>query len=274
MARTPPQYAQLIDEPTIIVDPSLYLDPPRTALGVLRDVSFQIARAIIVSALAGATVFSVAHVLKHQTLTHGLHAPRLDEVVVRVNAARAELMGERSEIALASAVEPQAPRPEPRAHKLEPQVYAAAPKVVSSAAPDRPASEEPSTMAQADSAVKNEELLARVRDGRRYVVQKRYEEAEAAFREVLAKRPRHPGALAGLARVSLVRGNLDEALSLAERAVQAAPYQAAYHVVLGDVLRASGNSLAAQTEYDLAQQLKPERKFDAAERALPPNPFQ
>ena len=73
MARTPPQYAQLMDEPTIIIDPSLSLPPPRTALGMLRDVSFGVARGMVVVMLAGATVFSVAHVLKHQTLTHGLH---------------------------------------------------------------------------------------------------------------------------------------------------------------------------------------------------------
>src|SRR5688572_9885173 len=90
MARTPPQYAQLLDEPTIIIDPSLYLPPPRTPVGMARDVCFGLARGLVVAMLAGATVFSVAHVLKHQTLTHGLVSHREEALIMHVQAARAD----------------------------------------------------------------------------------------------------------------------------------------------------------------------------------------
>ena len=51
MARTPPQYAQLLDEPTIIVDPTMFLPPPRTPAGVARDVCFGLARGLVIALL-------------------------------------------------------------------------------------------------------------------------------------------------------------------------------------------------------------------------------
>jgi predicted negative regulator of RcsB-dependent stress response len=80
-------------------------------------------------------------------------------------------------------------------------------------------------------------------------------------------------ALAGLARVYLARGKLDRARAFAERAVQQAPYQAPYRVLLGDVLRTASESQAAESEYRLASRLNPSKPIDRADRSLPTNPF-
>jgi tetratricopeptide (TPR) repeat protein len=277
MARTPPQYAQLMDEPTIIVDPSLYLPPPRTALGLIRDVAFGTARGVVVAMLAGATIFSVAHVLKYQTLTHGLHDHHAEAVELGVRAAKAApalasaVAGDLSFTAKAAAQE--AP-PEPAVTPVPVVVHhadAVAVELLEERLDARAQAPvvEPLPVVERASA---EDLMARVRDGRRALNNRRYDEAERAFRSVLEQRSGHPAALAGLAKVSMSRGQLDQAQQFAERAVQSAPYQASYHLVLGDVLRASGNSAGAQTEYDLAGQLRP-GKGNEGDRAIPPNPF-
>jgi hypothetical protein len=268
MARTPSDYAQLVDEPTIIVDPSLFLPPPRSALRVLSDVLFGVARGLVVASLAGATVFSVAHVLKHQTLTHGLHAQTMEPVVVRVQAARAA--SEESEVAVPSMLssatalgsiahtdisplsQPLAAPPgllEERLDRNAPSAKLGEPTITSSARAD---------------------LMELVKDGRRLLRSRHLDEAESAFRLVLDQRSNQPAALAGLAKVSMARGKVDEARNYAERSVASAPYQASYHYVLADVLRASGDTTASQTEYELAARLSPNHRADDV---LPPNPF-
>jgi tetratricopeptide (TPR) repeat protein len=276
MARTPPQYAQLMDEPTIIVDPSLYLPPPRTALGLIRDVAFGTARGVVVAMLAGATVFSVAHVLKYQTLTHGLHDHHAEAVELGVRAAHAApelasaVASDLSFTAKAAAQEPAQPAATP-----VPVVVHQADALAVELLEERLDAKVQAPVVEPLPVVERispEDLMSRVRDGRRAFNNRRYEEAERAFRSVLDQRSGHPAALAGLAKVSMIRGQLDQAQQFAERAVQSAPYQASYHLVLGDVLRASGNSAGAQTEYDLAGQLRP-GKGNETDRAIPPNPF-
>jgi predicted Zn-dependent protease len=270
MARTPPQYAQLLDEPSIIVDPTMFLPPPRTPAGIARDVCFGLARGLVIALLAGATVFSVAHVLKHQTLTHGLAQGREDTLIVRVQTAHAE------ELAVHEA-------PRPQAHAMEftssvaPSLglerasspLAAAPELLEERLDQRAAA---IAAPEANSKVVVPDLMSEVRAGRRFLKARRFDEAEATFRAVLEQRSTQPAALSGLARVELARGHLEDALHYAERAVRAAPYQGAYHLVLGDALKANGDVTNSQTEYALAKELSP-RGMDEAERALPANPF-
>jgi tetratricopeptide (TPR) repeat protein len=279
MARTPPQYAQLLDEPSIIIDPSLYLPPPRTPIGVARDVCFGLARGLMVAMLAGATVFSVAHVLKHQTLTHGLVQHREEALIMHVQAARADAADvaraeaprpQASAMELTSAVAPSAGRPVERVTNAP--AMAAAPGLYEERLDQRA---EPTVEVEVAPAAEatNADLMSEVRAARRLLKQRRFDEAEAAFRAVLEQRSVHPAALSGLARVQLARGRFDDALHFAERAVRSAPYHGAYHLVLGDALRANGDVTSAQTEYALAKELTPNSKVDEAERVLPANPF-
>ena len=271
MARTPPQYAQLLDEPTIIVDPTMFLPPPRTPAGVARDVAFGLARGLVVALLAGATVFSVAHVLKHQTLTHGLADSREDTLVVRVQAARAEAeVARRPQASAMEFTSSVAPSLSPVSTSSP---LAAAPGLLEERLDQRAEEPAPAPVEAAPkAAAASSDLMAEVRSARRLLKARRFEEAEAAFRAVLDQRSTHPAALSGLARVELARGHLEDALHYAERAVRSAPYQGAYHLVLGDALKANGDVQNSQTEYALAKELSP-RGMDEAERSLPANPF-
>jgi Flp pilus assembly protein TadD len=272
MARTPPQYAQLLDEPTIIVDPTMFLPPPRTPAGIARDVCFGMARGLVVALLAGATVFSVAHVLKHQTLTHGLSDSREDTLVVHVQAARAEAeLARRPQASAMEFTSSVAPSLSSVEHVSTSSPIAASPGLLEErldARAEAPAAA-PAPVASKTTAA---EMMAEVRAARRLLKARRFEEAESAFRSVLDQRSTHPAALSGLARVELARGHLEDALHYAERAVRSAPYQGAYHLVLGDALKANGDVQNSQTEYALAKELSP-HGMDEAERALPANPF-
>ncbi len=116
-------------------------------------------------------------------------------------------------------------------------------------------------------------LREQLEEGRRKLRKGQILGAELAFRRALAVRQGNPLALAGLARVYLARGKLDRARAFAERAVQQAPYQAPYRVLLGDVLRLASESQAAESEYRFASRLNPSKAIDRADRSLPTNPF-
>jgi len=86
----------------------------------------------------------------------------------------------------------------------------------------------------------------------------RGEEAEAAYRRVLASEPGHVGALNLLAQLHFKRGDLDAAAALLRRAQQAAPGEADTHYNLGLVLRAQGQTHAAAAAYREAIRLRPD----------------
>jgi hypothetical protein len=138
-------------------------------------------------------------------------------------------------------------------------------------------SDEPDEAAQEASLDSQESPNARIRRtlvlGRHLLAQHRLTAAAAAFERVLAVRRGHPGALCGLARVALSRGDLDVARKFAERCVGRGPHHAAHHIVLGDALRTLGEVRAADAAYRRASLLRPSRPVDTAARTLPANPF-
>lgn len=152
--------------------------------------------------------------------------------------------------------EPSAPEPAieapiaraPAAVKPVAPKLAAAATTASDTAPPLAATTKP---ADKTAAIEDD-----VRNARRLLALNRLDQAEAAYRKVLSQKGGEPSALTGLARVQLARGQLDDALTSAMRAVAEAPQTAGTHLTLGDVLRARGDKSGAQAHYDQASALK------------------
>lgn len=77
----------------------------------------------------------------------------------------------------------------------------------------------------------------------------RAEDAQDAYRAILARQPGQPDALHGLGVLSAGRGALDEAQSLVSRAIEARPGAAAYHNSLGNILQRRGAHAAAESAF-------------------------
>ncbi len=257
MARTPPPHANFHDEPSIIIDPSLYLPERRGLLQIVCDTFLDVTRSVLVLSLAAVTVFSVVHVIRCRSLS--AQAP----------AAAPFLL----QIAAPGQAEVQLTAPAPAGPGLLERDLAEA--ITERIALDDGLSVRRAPLpapARVRTASSPCAVVIDVRTGQRLLALKRFDEAERAFLDALALRTGQPAALAGLARVRLARGDLEQARTLAERAVDGAPYQASYHVTLGDVLRLAGETSAADAQYEFASRLSPKPAL-AARGPLPPNPF-
>ena len=86
----------------------------------------------------------------------------------------------------------------------------------------------------------------------------RNEEAEAAFRSLLAAEPRHPEVLHGISLVAQASGRLPEAIGWARQAVLASPGHPGLHYTLGVMLDDSGDPGGACLAFSEATRLKPD----------------
>lgn len=88
--------------------------------------------------------------------------------------------------------------------------------------------------------------------------QKRFDEAESAYREALKAEPEHALVMNNLAYLLVQRkSKLDEALSLAQRAVAANPAVAGYYDTLGMAQLARGDGASAHKSFEKALALNP-----------------
>lgn len=85
----------------------------------------------------------------------------------------------------------------------------------------------------------------------------RHAEAEALYRQVLARVPKHPDALHLLGVLAHHSGNQEVAVQLIGEAIRAAPKHAPFHCNLGNALRAQGRLDEAIRSYRKALALKP-----------------
>ena len=76
--------------------------------------------------------------------------------------------------------------------------------------------------------------------------------AEAAYRHALELVPNHAPAIAGLGRLAVARGDLDEAIRQFERASAILPLPE-YVIALGEAQEAAGDTTSAAKSYDLAR---------------------
>jgi tetratricopeptide (TPR) repeat protein len=88
-------------------------------------------------------------------------------------------------------------------------------------------------------------------------VQKRLDEAERLYREILSREPEHPTALEGLGGVMFERGRFAEAHEFFERGLARQPYSALLHGNLGEVLRLLGRRDEALGHLRLAIEFDP-----------------
>src|SRR5271170_536850 len=86
----------------------------------------------------------------------------------------------------------------------------------------------------------------------------RLDEAEAAYRQILAQHPDHADALHQLALLAIQRGQLENARELFHQAIAINPNEASYQINLGNVLSALGRYEEAMNAYHAAVQLNPE----------------
>lgn len=265
---TPPSYDRWLAEPSMVIDPGLYQDVQRPHSGfghrAMRATLLTV-RTLACTAVVGVTLFSVAHADKWLARGHGsAHAAETRFVSEPTPVKRTALMGAIST--------PEARAPElAQAEGAEPQAAAAMAPVLKVESGRVPSAQGTLPTEVSGVASAEESLRDTLRAGRRALNQRKLDQAESAYQSVLADRKRHPGALAGMARVSLARGDLDEALRFAHLAVESAPSHAVYHLTLADVLRARAETAAADLEYEMAARLG--QPVDRAAKALPENPF-
>lgn len=268
MSITPLDYKRWQTEPSIVIDPSLLSEmaPPPPSLGRrLAGVTLTTVRTVACAGVVGVTLFSVAHADKW--LAKGHHS---------VHAAEAVTQHPVEPTPLVEDIEVRAEMPAPQAlravNKPVPAEAVPAPQVERLEQAATEAAVESEQDEATEHAAEHEALRAALRSGRRALLQNRIDDSEAAYGSILSYRPRHPGALAGLARVGLARGDLDTAYKFAQQAVRFAPAHAVYHATLADVLRARGETAGADLEYEAAARLS-RKPLDRAAKILPENPF-
>jgi len=83
-------------------------------------------------------------------------------------------------------------------------------------------------------------------------------EAEGLYRTVLENNPRHPAALINMALIAHRKGLADIAVSLAERAIDAAPGGSQVHFLAAEIFAATGRLQAAERAYGQALLLHPQ----------------
>ena len=86
----------------------------------------------------------------------------------------------------------------------------------------------------------------------------RTEEAEVAFRDLLAAEPGHPDVLHGMSLVAQASGRLPEAIGWARQAVLASPGHPGLHYTLGIMLDENGDAEGACLAFSEATRLQPD----------------
>jgi serine/threonine protein kinase len=94
-----------------------------------------------------------------------------------------------------------------------------------------------------------ERALTLRRRGHRQLRARRWPAAEQSYRSSLDLEPSSAAGAAGLARALRGSGREDDALTWARRAVAAEPDNASHHLLLGDLLAASGDGAGARDAY-------------------------
>lgn len=219
--------------PSIIIHPSLYKPERRFWLQRVCEGFIELARVAVIVTVVGTATAGVAHLIERRT-----HAAHETIRVVPSDCLQPAL----------------APRTEPLVDQGSVASASGAADSDFLAATD-PRTRVPAqgiALLAAKPAKRVIDLSESVRYARRMFALNRLEEAELAYRKVLAASDRQLSALVGLARVLLARGQHVEAEALAQRAVAQAPEQAASQLTLGDVLRARGESEASAAHYLLA----------------------
>jgi tetratricopeptide (TPR) repeat protein len=95
--------------------------------------------------------------------------------------------------------------------------------------------------------------------GSALIFRSRYPEAEAQLREEVKLTPRSALPFMRLAIIAMKQHHAQDALPMAERAVQLAPESALAHEILGRILSELGKTEEAAKESDAAAKLKPEK---------------
>ncbi|APW62557.1 tetratricopeptide repeat protein [Paludisphaera borealis] len=85
--------------------------------------------------------------------------------------------------------------------------------------------------------------------GRVFEQQNRVDEAEACYSRALQLDPDYVGALIGMGRVEVLRGNPQSALKRFETAIEIEPHEATAHLALGAVFESLGRTGEAQAAY-------------------------
>jgi hypothetical protein len=216
--------------PSIIIHPSLYKPERHFWLQRVCEGFMELTRIAVVVTLVGTATAGVAHVIERRALPA--------HETIRVVPA------DCTQVAPAPAITATASE----AIVSSPPPVGASPSVLAASDDARPRVAAPLSK----PARRVFDVADSVRYARRMFALNRLEEAELAYRRVLAASDRQLAALVGLSRVLLARGQHAEAEALAERAVAQAPDQAASQLALGDALRARGESEASEAHYLLA----------------------
>ncbi|MDH5494069.1 MAG: tetratricopeptide repeat protein, partial [Myxococcales bacterium] len=85
-----------------------------------------------------------------------------------------------------------------------------------------------------------------------------FAQAEARLSRALELDPRNHRVMAAYAEYYLARGMHEQAKSFAERALRRRGRRARYHVLMGDILRASGDAEGARASYRRAAEYDPD----------------
>jgi tetratricopeptide (TPR) repeat protein len=249
------------DEPSIIIDPSVYVPEQRWLLQTVCETFIDVTRVLVAITLSGTAAFSIAHVLMERHFA--LEQPAAARAQVRMANAVGALSRPPASVAGPGAVSMDLNFASAPAGSCAAQASALCTQ--SEAAPSAPVA------ARAKLVRPVVDVAAGVRTARRMLALNRLDEAEAAYRKVLVVDEHQPAALTGLARIHLARGALDDALVLAQRAVELAPDQASGQLALGDALRAKGVRPAgdAQAQVELAAHPAQEQAAPGAEDLVP-----
>lgn len=281
MAQAPSPATKDSDLPTIIIDPLAYVPERPSQRARVYDNFLRLTRVTIAVGAVGAATFGVAQLLPSDSLLQSEPVSALtstfsdhaNERVKSPSSPVAEAIAAAAPVAQPAQAEapsaemlpaeaPQAPEPalaeapialeNPTPARAAPAPVARVPQAKLVSAPSQAEEGALPKPVKKEMNVDDE-----VRNARRLLALNRLEQAEAAYRRVLLVNASEPAAVTGLARVQLARGELDDALASAKRAVATAPGLASAQLTLGDVLRARGDKVAAQAHYDQAAQLMP-----------------
>ena len=96
----------------------------------------------------------------------------------------------------------------------------------------------------------------------------RLQEADTLISEALKLTPQHAGLLTGLGRIEEIRGNLETALKLHDRAIAADESYADTYINRGNARRFSGDFTGALADYDTALSLAPTLLAATANRGI------